>query len=246
MPKLHMAKDRQQLKKEMRREWDECAHGDWRHYLWAECAGSEESFRASGERDCRRYVGNFLSERKIDPANMVALEIGCGAGRLSEFLARDFRGLVALDISKEMLKIARKRVPADNVLWLNNDGMDLKFMADNSVDFIFSLSVFQQIPDAATIAEYVEEAGRVLAPGGWFVFQIMNQPHFSLGPWRLSFFVSGRFHIPRFRIYKPGALDAGPIRVGTVRRHCASSGLEVVRILHRFTQNTWIGAHKKC
>lgn len=240
-----MVRDRQQLKKEMLGEWNECAHRNWRHYLWAESAESEESFRASGERDYKRFAGNFLSEREIDPTNMVALEIGCGAGRVSEFLARNFHGLVALDISKEMLKIARERVSADNVLWLNNDGTGLEPIADNSVDFIFSLGVFQQIPDAATVAGYVEEAGRVLASGGWFVFQVMNQPHFSLGLWKISFFVSRRFHVPRFRVYKPGALDADPIRIEIVRRSCASTGLDVVRILHRFTQNTWIWAHKK-
>lgn len=229
----------------MREEWDDCAHGDWRHFIWAEAADSEESFRISGERDYRRYVGRFLADLQIDPAKLVALEIGCGAGRVSEFFARDFRGVVALDVSKGMLKIGKSRVPTKNVLWLCNDGLGLRSIAGNALDFIFSLGVFQQIPDARTIADYVEEGGRVLKPGGWFVFQVMNHPHLSIGPWTVSAFVSSRYHVPRFRIYKPDVLDACPIRIGIIRKACASSGLDVVRILHRFTQSTWIWAHKR-
>ena len=181
----------------------------------------------------------------IDPAQLVALEVGCGAGRVSEFIAHDFHGLLAVDVSREILRIARKRVPAGNVLWLCNDGMGLKPVADNSVDFIFSLSVFQQIPDAETIAGYVEEAGRTLKPGGWLVFQVMNHPHLSLGRWKGTLFISARFHVPRIRIYRPDPIDAGPMRLGIILKTCEKSRLEVVRILHRFTQNTWIWARKK-
>lgn len=229
----------------MREDWDSCAQGQWRQYVWAEAADSEESFRASGERDYRRYVGKFLSELRIDPSNLVALEIGCGAGRVSEFFPRDFRGLVAVDVSREMLRIGKKRAPSSNVLWLCNDGISLGALDDDSVDFIFSLGVFQQIPDGATIADYVEEAGRVLKQRGWFIFQVMNHPHFSMGRWKISLFVSRRIHVPRLRIYRPDAIDAGPIRIGVIRKRCQSAGLQVVRILGRFTQNTWIWAQKK-
>ncbi len=229
----------------MREKWDAQAQGQWRRSVWAEAGDSEASFRASGERDYRRYVARFLSLKKLDHANLVALEIGCGGGRVSEFIARDFRGLLALDVSREMLRIARNRVRADNVVWLCNDGVSLKGIGDNSVDFIFSFGVFQHIPDAATIVDYVEEAGRVLKPGGWFVFQVMNHPHVSVGPWTVSFFISSRFHLPRIRIYRPNVLDARPIRMGIFRKSCAHSCLTVVRILHRFNQNTWVWAQKK-
>jgi len=245
MSKSQSATGKQQLKNAMREEWDDCAHGQWRYYIWAEAADSEESFRTSGERDYHRYVAGFLAALHLDPAGGVALEIGCGPGRLSEFFARDFHGLIALDVSREMLKIGRKRVPADNVLWLCNDGLSLSPIADKSVDFIFTLSVFQQIPDAATIACYVKEAGRVLKPGGWFIFQVMNHPHLSLGSWTVSLFLSRRFHVPRLRVYKPDALDAGPVRLGIIRKACAGSGLEVSRVLQRWTQNTWVWARKK-
>jgi SAM-dependent methyltransferase len=139
--------------------WDDYARGDWKRYIWAEASDSEESFRASGERNHRKYVGGFLSALGIDPKGLIALDLGAGVGRVSEFLARDFRGLVAVDSSPGMLRIGRKRVGADNVLWLCNDGGSLKAMADASVDFTFSHSVFQHIPDAEGVAACVREAG---------------------------------------------------------------------------------------
>lgn len=245
MSKKLSSDGRSQLQEEMRSRWEARARGRWRRNIWAEAGDSEEAFRSTGERDYRRYVGKFLSALGVDPARLIALEIGCGAGRISEFMACDFYGLVALDVSKEIMRNGKRRVPADNVLWLCGDGLSLKPLADNSVDFIFSLSVFQQIPDVKVIAGYIEEAGRALKKGGWLVFQVMNHPHVTLGPWTASFFISRRFHVPRMRLYKPDPIDAGPIRLGLILKTCDQSGLEVVRVLHRFTQNTWIWARKR-
>ena len=239
-----MAKKPPTASQDVRKAWDHRAQGDWRRYLWAEASDSEESFRAAGERDYRKHVQEFLAALGLDPHELTALEIGAGAGRVSEFLCRNFRGLVAVDISRAMMSIGRKRFEAENILWLCNDGKDLGAMASASVDFIFSHVVFQHIPDAGRAAAYVREAGRVLKPGGWLVFQAMNQPHLRLGPWTLALIVSQRFHLPRVRIYWTDPLEACPVRIGVLRKACRESGLEVDRILHRFTQNTWIWARK--
>jgi SAM-dependent methyltransferase len=244
MPKMPAANSKENLEKDFRKEWDHRAHENWRQFVWAEASASEEIFRNSGERDYERFVRRFLSAIRMDPAKQVALEIGCGAGRVSEFLSRDFRGLVAVDVSREMLNIGRKRVDAENVLWLCNDGKSLKAVSDASVDFVFSYGVFQQFPDAGRVADYVRETARVLKPGGWFVFQVMNQPHLSVGRLVATLIFSHRLHVPRIRIYWLGALEACPIRLGAIRKACADSGLELFRVLHRWTQNTWIWARK--
>ncbi|HUZ47628.1 MAG TPA: class I SAM-dependent methyltransferase [Terriglobia bacterium] len=226
------------------KEWDERAQGDWRRSVWAEASESEEAFRASGERDYGRHIRPFLSAQGINPGKLVALEIGAGVGRMSEFLCRNFHRLVAVDASREMLRIGRKRIAGGKVLWLCNDGKTLNAVADASVDFIFSHSVFQHIPRAEDVAVYVREAARVLKPGGSLVFQVMNQPHFSVGPWKVTLIVSHRFHVPRVRIHRGGGLEVYPIRIGAIRKACGESGLEIACILHRFTQNTWIWARK--
>ena len=228
----------------MREEWNDRAQRNWRRAIWAEASDSEESFRASGARDYRKYVEPFLSLQGIDPSGLTALEIGAGVGRVSEFLCQNFRALVAVDISKAMLSIGRKRFKAENMLWLCNDGRTLKAVADASVDFVFSYGVFQQFPDPATTTGYLKEAGRVLKAGGWCVFQVMNQPHISIRRWRLALIISHRFRLPRIRIYRVGVFEACPIRMGILRKACKQSGLEVRFIRHRFTRNTWVWARK--
>lgn len=239
-----MAKIPPASSKEIRKEWDQRAQGNWRRFLWAEASDSEESFRAAGERDYQEHIQGFLAALRIDSKDLTALEIGAGAGRVSEFICRNFRGLVAVDISRAMLSIGRKRFQAENILWLCNDGKNLNAVVDASVDFIFSHVVFQHIPDAEGAAAYVREAARILKPGGWLVFQVMNQPHFRFGPWTVTLIVSRRFRVPRVRIYRTDPLEACPIRIGVLRKACRESDLEVYRILHRFTQNTWIWARK--
>ncbi len=226
------------------KQWDQRARGNYRWSVWAEASESEEAFRASGKRDYLRYVRSFLSSRGIDPKELVALEIGAGVGRVSEFFSRDFRAVVAVDPSREMLRIGRERVPRPNVLWLCNDGKNLRAVAGASVDLVFSLSVFQHIPEAEDAAAYVREAARVLRPGGWLVFQVMNQPHVSMGSWNAALIVSHRFRVPWIRLHRRHALEVCPVRLGPLRKACRESGFEIVCILHRLTQNTWIYARK--
>jgi SAM-dependent methyltransferase len=45
-------------------------------------------------------------------------------------------------------------------------------LPDASLDFVFSFIVFQHVPERAPIRRYVEEAARVLKPGGVFRFQV--------------------------------------------------------------------------
>jgi SAM-dependent methyltransferase len=45
-----------------------------------------------------------------------------------------------------------------------------------SADLVLSFTVFQHISDVAVTERYIAEAGRVLKPGGLFVFQWNNEP----------------------------------------------------------------------
>lgn len=105
------------------------------------------------------------------------LEIGCGVGRMTRVLAARARAVIALDVSDEMLRLARDLNPGlQNVRWLLGDGLALAGVADGSVDACISLVVFQHLPDPAIALGYVREVGRVLRPGGWAALQVSNDP----------------------------------------------------------------------
>jgi SAM-dependent methyltransferase len=103
------------------------------------------------------------------------VEIGCGVGRLTRPLAERASDVRALDVSGEMLELARRyNSSLENVEWLHGDGASLAGVDSESATVCFSHVVFQHIEDPVITLEYVREMGRVLRPGGWAAFQISN------------------------------------------------------------------------
>jgi len=127
---------------------------------------------------------------KLQGADSV-LEIGCGVGRVTRWLAARTGHVVALDVSHEMLTRARLHNPElGNVRWVLGDGVSLATIPDESVDACVSVVVFQHLPDASITLGYVREIGRALRPQGWAALQISNDPeiHRPSTPlrWRLN------------------------------------------------------------
>lgn len=103
-----------------------------------------------------------------------ALDFGCGIGRLTRALATRYAEVVGVDISSSMLAQARQlHAHLVNVRFVENAQTRLDFLADASVDIVYSVITLQHIP-AALQRGYVQEFLRVLAPGGLAVFQIAS------------------------------------------------------------------------
>ena len=134
-----------------------------------------ERFWAGGERAVDDTLA-AVEAPPLEPRHTV-LEVGCGIGRLTRVLAARAGRVIALDVSAEMLTQARGANPGlANVEWRHGDGTTLSGVPDASVDVVFSLVVFQHIPDPAITLGYVREMGRVLRPGGWTAFQVSTDP----------------------------------------------------------------------
>jgi len=58
-----------------------------------------------------------------------ALEIGCGAGRMTWALAQHFGHVVATDVSETFVNIARHHCRSRNVTWRVSSGQDLDAVA---------------------------------------------------------------------------------------------------------------------
>jgi SAM-dependent methyltransferase len=133
-----------------------------------------ERFWAEGRRNLDAVLGAVGAYLRPDD---VALDIGCGVGRLTRVLAERTAHVHAIDVSAEMLEQARElNSHLTNVTWHHGDGTTLHPVEDGSIDAIVSHVVFQHIPDPQITLGYVAEMGRVLKPGGWAAFQISNDP----------------------------------------------------------------------
>ena len=153
---------------EMREDWDRRAREDHRLHIATGHAGSEEKFLESGERDLAELVLDGIRlEREAS-----VVEIGCGVGRLLVPLARRVARVRGVDISPVMVETSRVYLASvPNVTATVTDGT-LAGVEDASCDLVFSFIVFQHIPAVEPIRTYVEEAARVLKPGGIFRFQV--------------------------------------------------------------------------
>jgi SAM-dependent methyltransferase len=99
-----------------------------------------------------------------------ALDFGCGAGRLSRTLRRYFGEVYGVDISEEMVRLAKRLTPSCNFVVNRSD--DLKVFSDDYFDFIYSNIVLQHQPTKEMARAYIREFIRVVKPTGTIVFQI--------------------------------------------------------------------------
>lgn len=95
------------------------------------------------------------------------LEIGCGAGRITQMLAKEFGTVIASDISADVLDYAKARVRDKNISWVQSNGLDLPTPPE-SVDAVFSCHVLQHLPDVAAQLAIFRDIYRVLTTGGSF------------------------------------------------------------------------------
>ena len=174
---MHELSLEEQLQK-MRADWDQRALENARHYVdTANADWTDEDFFASGEKTVAEEIltdlGNICQGKA--PGEMRVLEIGCGAGRVTRALAKFFGEVHAVDVSGEMVRLAKLALQDHpNASVYQNNGKDLTVVAEIPFDFAFSSIVFQHIPSREIIENYVREVHRLLRPGALFKFQVQG------------------------------------------------------------------------
>ena len=160
----------------MRAFWDERARLNAVWYVDTSLSFDDPDMATFFETG-RKIVAEALDGTPFSPPGReLAVEIGSGVGRVCLALADRFDRVVGIDVSPEMVRRARELVPDERITFELGDGATLGSLASGSVDLVLSFTVFQHIPDRAVIEHYLEEAGRVLRPGGVVVFQWNNTP----------------------------------------------------------------------
>lgn len=105
------------------------------------------------------------------------LDIGCGDGSLSLPLLSKDNFLVLLDRSKEMLAIAKSRIPrelTDHVQLQNADFMSAD-ISEESFDLVVCVGVMAYIKDRSA---FVQKLWSTLKPGGTLIIECTDSDHF--------------------------------------------------------------------
>lgn len=96
------------------------------------------------------------------------LDLGAGTGRITRLLLADGFQAIGVDMSVGMLRQARASSPEGQ--FIRGDAGRLP-VADASVGGVVSVNVFSHAPNYRSI---IEEAARVLEPGGFLMFNYIN------------------------------------------------------------------------
>lgn len=169
---------------EMKHDWDWRARENAKWFINTfKLDQSDEEFYATGLRDFDGIVKNDLNllTGGRDPKSLRLLEIGCGIGRMTYHLAATFGEVHAVDVSAEMIRLARERFrDCQQAQFYETNGLNFPEFPDNYFDLIISAYVFQHVPAKEIITSNLRDAFRVLKPGGVlkFVTNGITDPEF--------------------------------------------------------------------
>ena len=194
------------------REWETLAQLD---PLWAILSDNRlqfgkwnrEEFFASGEREIALLMSSCGISRGD---NGRVLDFGCGVGRLTKALLPYFSEVYGVDISAEMIRLAKEYTPSCTFL-LNQRG-DLSLFPDNFFDFVYSNIVLQHQQTRNIAKSYIAEFLRIVKPGGVVVFQMPYKLSFrnALQPRRRLYSLFSSLGIPAKFLYE--RLRLNPMR----------------------------------
>ncbi|PJE59440.1 MAG: hypothetical protein COU84_00845 [Candidatus Portnoybacteria bacterium CG10_big_fil_rev_8_21_14_0_10_43_39] len=211
-------------------KWEALAKLNPNYYVFSEeDSRDKEKYRQSGKRDFERYIssdrelGNFFKNSR----EKICLELGCGNGRMTEFLAGVFKLVWAIDISSEMIKLAKKRLSRfNNIEYLINSGEEID-LDDNSIDFIFSYAVLQHLPNKKMVKNILKEFYRIIKKNGLIKIQVRGKESYG-----------GVF---RFLKWYYGVSFSGK----EVRNILNKIGFEIISITGEGTKLLWLVMTKK-
>lgn len=158
----------------------------WRARLMKEA--SAEEFREAydelhsiflQEQPTREQIYGKVNPRGMDRARQAilrkighghhVLEVGCGDGETSRWLARQGNAVVSIDISSVALEVARSRVQGESLdlRYEYGDARQLQF-ADETFDFVVSEHFVEHLAMPDLLA-HLREVRRVLRRGGSYL-----------------------------------------------------------------------------
>lgn len=168
---------------ELQANWNKFGETDplWGILAWQDKAENRwqvDAFFETGVQEIDEVLA-YIDGLPLDLRHGVALDFGCGVGRLTLALARHFETVHGVDISPAMIELAEhykeENEAGERCQYHLNERDDLRLFADDSFDFIYSNITLQHMPPRFSRA-YIVEFLRVLAPGGVLIFQIPDTP----------------------------------------------------------------------
>ena len=115
------------------------------------------------------WIEERLKKHNLD--NGSVLDVGCGAGLATNWLADLGFDVTGVDISDGALKEAKKRDKTKTVKYIKADALSLPF-EDESFDSVISLDFLEHVYEPEKV---IKEISRVLKPEGLFFYHTFSK-----------------------------------------------------------------------
>jgi 2-polyprenyl-6-hydroxyphenyl methylase/3-demethylubiquinone-9 3-methyltransferase len=109
-------------------------------------------------------------KKRLGPSQVI-LDIGCGAGFLTNVLALQGHFVTGIDLSTRSLEVAKRRDQTKKVRYMQLDAFALPF-ADHSFDVICAMDFLEHVEMPGQI---IRDVARLLRPNGLFFFHTFNR-----------------------------------------------------------------------
>jgi SAM-dependent methyltransferase len=136
-----------------------------------EGGANSDQFLSTGVEEVDRVAAR-ARELNVPLGGDLALDFGCGPGRMTQALARHFQHVTGADVSPEMVALARNlNRLGDRCDFVHSPTPDLRSFETGTFATTFSVYVLQHLPHWL-MRRYLREFVRVTRPGGTIVFQV--------------------------------------------------------------------------
>ena len=135
----------------------------------------KSGIRSSYNQWASQYDTNLNKTRDLEAVSLrtelvgmqfrKGLEMGCGTGKNTSRLLEICESVTAIDFSEGMLSVAKQRIPADRVCFLQADIQEIWPVEDAGFDLVTFSLVLEHIEN---LDDIFLKASQVLIPGGMF------------------------------------------------------------------------------
>lgn len=118
------------------------------------------------------WILRKIRELAPDPGRpLQALDVGCGGGFLSNFLAKEGLSVTGIDLSESSLAIARRKDETQSVIYVRANAYEMPF-ENESFDVVTSTDFLEHVEDPKRV---LREVARCLKTGGLFFFHTFSR-----------------------------------------------------------------------
>lgn len=126
------------------------------------------------------YLTGLLAEYGVAPGSLLC-ELGCGTGTMTRRLAEAGYDMIGIDLSEEMLDIARYEHSEceSDILYLNQDMREFELYG--TVAAVVSLcDSMNYLTSEEDLLQVFKLVNNYLDPGGYFIFDMKTEYHYEI------------------------------------------------------------------